>query len=480
MARLDRLGAAKEIAQVGATIGREFHYDVLQAVSRLTEDTLRQELKQLVEAELVYQSGRPPQATYLFKHALIQDTAYQSLLKSRRQQLHQQVAQVLEKQLPQTVETQPELVARHYTEAGLALQAVPYWQQAGERATRRSAYVEAISHLSKGLELLKTLPDTPEYAQQELTLQITLGTPLIATKGYTTPEVEKAYSRALELCRRTGETPQLFSVLGRLSAFYPLKGELQTAREIAEQQIRLAQSVQDSVFLSEAYHKLGVILFWLGEFPSAQAHLEQSISLYNSQRHSSRSFLSLQEPKMHCLAYTAWVLWFLGHPDQALEKIREALTLAQEFPHSYSQAWASVPSAEIHQHRREEQLTREHAEVSIALATDLRFPSVLPMGTIMRGWALAEQGQVEEGIGQIQSGLQAMEGELQRPYSLALLAEAYKKVGQIEEGLSRLVEALALVKKNGERWWEAELYRLKGELLLVQEGKNQKAKVKND
>jgi predicted ATPase len=468
MARLDRLGPAKAIAQLGATLGREFSHGLLQAVSLLDDEKLQSGLRQLVDAELMYQRGLPPQANYIFKHALIQDTAYQSLLKSTRLQYHQQIAHVLEERFPETKETQPELLAHHYTEAGLIVQAIPYWQQAGRKASQRSANVEAIAHLTKGLDLLKTLPDAPERAQQEISLQITLGTPLIVAKGYTAPEVEKAYTRALELCRYVGEIPQLFPVLRGLVLFYQVRGDLQTARELGEQGMRLAQNVQNPIFLSEAYHTLGINLFWLGKFASARAHLEQSITLYDSQQHSSRSSLSLQEPKMHCLSYTAWALWFLGYPNQALERMSEALALAQELPHSYSQAWALIPSAELHQHRREKQLTRERAEAAIALATDLGFPSVLAMGPIMRGWALAEQGQGEEGIGQIRQGITAWQtmGELQGPYSLALLAEAYGKVGQIEEGLSVLAKALALVNKNGERWWEAELYRLKGELTL--------------
>lgn len=316
--------------------------------------------------------------------------------------------------------------------------------------------------------MLKTLPETPEHIQQELTLQVTLGTPLIATKGYF-PEVEKVYKRALELCHHVGETPQLFPVLGGLASFYGMRGALQTARELGEQRKRLAQSLQDPAFLLEAYRGLGNCLFWLGEFTLAQAHMEQSIALYDSHRHSSRFFLSLQEPKMHCLAYTAWALWFLGYPNQAIERMSEALTLAQELPHSYSQVWALIPFAELYQHRHEAQLTLERAEASIRLATDLGFPSALVMGKIMRCWALAVQGQGEEGIVQIREGINAwhtMGVELQGPYCLALLAEAYRQVGQIQEGLAVLNEALAMVNKNEERWWEAELYRLKGELLL--------------
>jgi len=197
----------------------------------------------------VFQSDIPPQARYLFKHALVQDTAYQSLLKSRRQQLHQQVAQVLVDQFPQTVETQPELVAHHYTEAGVAAQAIPYWQQAGQKASQRSAHVEAISHLTKGLELLKTLPDTAERTQQELTLQVTLGAPLRANKGFAAPEVKNAYDRARELCQLTGETTQLFPILRGLWEFYELRTEYQTALELGEQLLALARRQPDPSLL---------------------------------------------------------------------------------------------------------------------------------------------------------------------------------------------------------------------------------------
>jgi predicted ATPase len=189
MARLDRLATVKGLAQLGATLGREFSYDLLQAVSPWDEETLQRGLQQLVEAELLYQRGLPPQATYLFKHALIQEAAYQSLLRSTRQRHHQRIAQVLEARFPETVETQPELVAHHYTEAGLSAQAIPYWQRAGQRALERSANLEAVAHLTKGLEVLATLPDTPERAQQELVMQTTLGPALMHTKGQAAPEV---------------------------------------------------------------------------------------------------------------------------------------------------------------------------------------------------------------------------------------------------------------------------------------------------
>jgi predicted ATPase len=291
MARLDRLATVKEVAQLGATLGREFSYELLRVVSPVPEASLQQALAKLVEAEVLYQRGLPPQARYLFKHALIQDAAYQSLLKSTRQKHHKQIAQVLEKQFPETKETQPELLAYHYTEAGLSTQAISYWQQAGQRAIERSALLEAIGHLTKGLEVLQRLPDTPERVQQELPLQIALGTPLIATKGYAAPEVEHAYTRALELCRQVGETPQLFPVIGGLAGFYMVRGELQTARELTEQLLTLAQRVQDPALFLEAYMGLGVSSYFLGEFAPAREYLEQGIALYDPQQHRSHAFL---------------------------------------------------------------------------------------------------------------------------------------------------------------------------------------------
>src|SRR5262249_40637360 len=217
-------------AQYAAVIGRQFAYDLLQTVSHLDEATLQRELGRLVEAEIVFQRGVLPQATYTFKHALIQDAAYQSLLRSTRQQYHQHIAQVLEGQFTETVETQPELVAHHYTEASLVAQAIPYWHRAGQRAHARSAHVEAIEHLTQGLEVLQRLPDTPERAQHELDLQIALGQALLATKGQAAPEVGHTYNRARELCQQVGEAPQLFRVLYGLYHFHLVRAELQTAR----------------------------------------------------------------------------------------------------------------------------------------------------------------------------------------------------------------------------------------------------------
>jgi predicted ATPase len=396
-------------------------------------------------------------------------------LKSTRQQYHRQIAQVLVERFPETVATQPELLAHHYTEAGLSAQAIPYWQQAGQRAIARSANVEAISHLTKGLELLKLLPDAPQRAQQELMLQIALSQPLAATKGWAAPAVEQAYTRARELCQQVGETPQLFSVLMGLSAFYLLRAEVQIARELAEQCFCLAQRGHSPTRLMWAHLALGQALFFLGEVALAQDHLEQGITHYDPQKDNPLvSGGAMQDPKVGCLCWVAWALGALGSLDQALERVHEALALAQELAHPFSLAYALNYTAGLHLlYRREVQATRERAETLIALSTEQGFPLYLAQGTIFWGWALAEQGQVEEGIAQIRQGVAAWRAtgtELARPYWLALLAQACEKGGQVEEGLIALTEALDLVNKTGERVWEAELYRLKGELTLKQSG----------
>ena len=472
MARLDRLATVKGLAQLGATLGREFSYELLQAVSPWDEATLRHGLQQLVEAEFLYQQGLPPQATYLFKHALIQDTAYQSLLRSTRQQHHQRIAQVVEARFLETVETQPELVAHHYTEAGMSAPAIPYWQRAGQRAIQHSANLEAIGHLTRGLEVLKTLPDTPERTQQELELQVALGPALMATKGWTAPEVENVYTQARELCRHVGETPQLFPALWGLWLFYYVRGEYQTARELGEQLLHLAERVRAPAFLLQAYHALGPTLFYLGELEQARQHSEQGIALYDPQQHRSHAFLyGGHDPGVCCRLFAAWALWLLGYPDQALQRRSEALTLAQELAHPFSLAHALCMAAVLHQFRRENQAVQEQAYAAIRLASEQGFPLWLAGATILQGWTQAEPGQSQEGMAQMRQGLagwQATGAEYLRLYWLALLAEAYGKSGQADEGLRVLAEPLAAVQNTGERWWEAELYRLKGELLLKQ------------
>jgi predicted ATPase/class 3 adenylate cyclase len=471
MARLDRLAAVKAVAQLGAALGRTFPYELLRAVSPLDDATLQQALSRFVEAELLYQRGVSPQATYLFKHALIQEAAYQSLLKSTRQQYHQRIARVLEGRFPEIAATQPELLAHHCTEAGLIAEAISYWQRAGRHALERSANREAISHLTKGLELLKTLPDTPERAQRELDLQTALGPAWMAAKGYAAADVAHAYARARELCGQVGETPQLLPVLWGLWAFYLVRAEYKTARELGEQCLTLAQRLQDPALFLEAYLVLGMTLLWLGQVASARAYLERGIALYDPQQHRSHAFLYGQDPGVVCRAHSALALWWLGYPEQALQRSHEVLSLAQELAHPFSLGMALYCAACLHQLRREGPPAQERAEALIALSGEQGFSYWAATGTILRGWALAMQGQGEEGIAQIRQGLaahRATGAEVGRPYRLAGLAEAYGKAGQVEEGLAVLAEALVTQQNTGEGYYEAELYRLKGTLLVRQ------------
>jgi predicted ATPase len=476
MARLDRLSVARDLAQLGAVLGREFAYELLQAVSLLDEPMLQQGLTQLVDAELVYQRGLPPQCRYIFKHALIQEAAYQSLLRSTRQRYHQRTAQMLEAQFPETVETQPELVAHHYTEAGLAEHAIPYWQRAGQRTNERSAHVEAIGHLTKGLEVLQTLPDNAERAQQELDLQIALGQALLATKGQAAPDVGHTYNRARELCQQVGEASQLFRVLYGVYHFHLVRAELQTARELSEELLTLAQHIQNPVYLLGAHFLLGGSLLLLGEYTAAREHMEQSLTLYDPQQHHAHTALFGWDLGIFCQAWLPHVLWHLGYPDQALAMSHEGLAQAQRLSHPFTLAAVLDYGAMFHQFRREPCAVHEQTEAAIALCTEQRFAYYLAWGTTMQGWAHVAQGQDTEGLAQMRHGLAALRAtgaSLRLPYYLALLAEACGQTGQATEGLTLLAEALAQAHKAAESWTEAELHRLKGELLLSLSADNQ-------
>jgi predicted ATPase len=473
MARLDRLATVKALAQLGATLGREFSYALLQAVSPWDEETVQRGLHQLVEAEFLFQRGLPPQATYLFKHALIQETAYQSLLRSTRQQYHQRIAEVLAAHFPDTAETQPELLAQHYTEAGLSAQAVVYWQRAGQHAVEHSALVEAINHLSKGLEVLKTLPETPERLQQELHLQTALGPAVMAIKGQGSPEVERVYSRARELCEQVGEPSQLFRILWGLRVVYTQRGDYQAIQGLEEQLLSLAQRLEDPDLLLEAHHALWSSLFIIGGEPaSAQPHLEQGRRLYDPQRHRAHAALySGHDPGVCSRLLAAPSLWLLGYSDQALTSLQAALALAQQLAHPMSLTIARFWAAVLHHLRREAPLTLAYAEATMAIATEQGFPQPFAQATPLRGWALAASGHREEGRAQILQGLiayRATGAVVYRPYHLALLAEVSAQVEHIAEGLEALAEALVTLDKSWVLWWEAELYRLQGTLLLQQ------------
>jgi len=472
-ARLDQLNMAKEVAQLGAVLGREFAYELLAAIAPQDEETLQAGLAQLVGAELLYQRGRPPRARYIFKHALIQDAAYASLLKSTLQQVHQQVAQVLEARFPSLVETQPELVAQHYTAAGCTEQAVVYWQRAGQYASDRSAYLEAVTHFTTGMELLTTLPETPARTQHTVTLYIALGAALQIVKGHAAPEVEHAYTQAYALCQQVGETPELVPVLFGLWRFYNTRAQLHTARELGETLLRLAQRAHDPALAVLAHYALGLTSFWLGTLPAARMHLEKGIARYTPDQRCAPAFRMGQDPGVACRIYAAATLWLLGYPEQALACVHEALALAHALAHPFSLAFARCFAAYVSQFRRDVPAVHAHAEATVVLSTEQGFTQWAVQGTILRRWALALQGQGEEEIAQVRQGIAAYRATgaaVFVPYFYTWLADVSAHLGHVEEGLQALAEAHTLVEQQEERWWEAEVCRLRGVVLQQQPG----------
>ena len=469
MARLDRLASVKAVAQLAATLGRAFPYELLRAVTPLEEATLQRELARLVEAELLYQRGMPPEATYIFKHALIQEAAYESLLKSARQQHHQRIAQALVERFPHMAEARPEYVAHHYSEAGLEAQAISYWQRAGELAIQRSANVEAIRHLTKALEVVTTLPESPAQAQQELLLQITLAPAWIAVKGYAAPEVRQIYTRAYDLCQRLDDPPQLATVLVGLWLFSLLRVELDKARELGERLLSLGRHKRDPVILLSAHYALGNTLAFRGELGPAREHLERCIALYDPRAHRRLAFLYGDDPRVACLHFKAWCLWYQGYPDQARRCIDETVAVGRELGHPQVLAFALCGVTVVEHLRRDRQLTRQHAEAAMELCREQGLPVYLALARVLWGWALVEEGRAAEGIAEMREGLRAYRSTGVRwmePYLLALLAEAHGNAGQPHEGLRVMAEALDLIRETQECAWEAELYRIEGELLL--------------
>jgi len=476
MARLDRLGSAKEVAQIGAVIGREFPHALLAAVARKAEPELQSAVNRLIEAGLLFRQGLTPHATYLFKHALVQDAAYQSLLRSHRQQFHQRIGQTLVERFPEIANAEPALIAQHYTEAGVGEQAIAFWQKAGQRAIERSANLEAIAHLTKGLEVLKAQPETSARDQQELVLHTTIGVPLIAVKGMAAPEVERAYARARQLCLQVGDAPRLFPALFGLWWFYEVKPDLRAAYELAQQLLNLAERADESGHVIIAHRAMGHTLFWRGEFASARAHLEQAIALYDPQQHRSLAFTYGEQAGVPTRGFAAHALWYLGYPEQALEAMHKALSIAAELTHPWTVVMINVFAAWLHAYRREFHLVRQPAENALKLASEQQLAFFVGHATVLEGWARVRQGEGEQAIADIRSGIAAYRAtgaELESSYWFALLAEAFATIGAVEEGLAALTEALNLVATTGVLFCQAELFRLKGELLLKRGELNQ-------
>jgi DNA-binding SARP family transcriptional activator/predicted ATPase len=476
--RLGRLSLRlQEALKVASVEGEAFTAEVVAQVQAVDARDLVRQLSgevdkrhRLVKEQGLLRLNSQRLSQYMFRHNLFQKYLYNSLGEVERAHLHEAVGNSLETLYGDHQEEIAVQLAWHFQEGGIVEKAIDYLLLAGKQAIQFSANAEAIAHLTQGLTLLKTQPVTSERIQQELNFHLALGVAVTATKGYGSPEAEKIYVRARELGQQVGKISQLFPALYGLWRCYLLQGQLQKARESAEQLLQLAQTTQEHALLLEAHRALGAALFHLGELVSTQRHLEQGIILYDAQQHRSHAFLYGHDPGVTCLNYAALNLWLLGYPDQSLARSREILRLVQEeLSHPFSLAYTLTLGSWLHVFRREIQVTRERAEAAISLSTERSFPLWLALGLALRGWALVEQGQGEAGIAQLRQGLEAWGttgAEMFRPQILALLTEAYGKVGQTEEALTTLAEALAITKKTGESWWNAELYRLKGEMLL--------------
>lgn len=470
ISRLDGLPNAKEIGQIGAVIGREFSYALLSAVAGRDERSLKHALTQLEQAELVLRRGEPQDAVYSFKHALVRDAAYESLLKSRRHQLHGQIAHTIEKKFADIGTVQPEIVAHHFTEAGLPEPAVDYWLKAGQQAARRSANAEALSHLDRGLEQLSRIQDPALRNKLELLLQISIGNSLRATKGWSVEGVKQAYTRAIGLCKESGLDEHTLPAVFGLWTWNFVRPALGEAKTLAEHLLNTAEKVRDPVYRVLAHEALGFTLFANGKISAAHAHLERSIRLCEDDKVEAYLELSAQDPRIHARLYDGMVLWLLGYPDQALRICSEARLYADTSQHPFSEAIARTISLRVHQFRGEFSAVADEASTAIALCETHEFVHYLAMAMILHGWAYAQQGAFEKGIAEIQEGLEkerATGARLYESYSLGLLADACIKNERYGQAFDFLKQARArLDEENSDRFYEAEIHRLQGEAYL--------------
>jgi DNA-binding winged helix-turn-helix (wHTH) protein/predicted ATPase len=411
-------------------------------------------------------------AQYGFAHTLYREVLYSRLPPVQRQRLHQRIAARLETGYGARAHEIAAALAVHWERGRDHARAVQYRRQAADNALRRHAHREAIHHLTVGLALLQSLPGTPARTRQELVVQTGLGPALMMAHGFAAPAVGHAYGRARTLCQQVGTTPDLFPVLWGLFAFYLVRAEFRIAQELAEQCLRLAQQVHDPALLVEAHYAQGALLHLLGVLVEARMHLERGMALYDPQQHHALGALyGGQNPGVWCRTYLTFVLWLLGYPEQALRRSQEALALAEELALPFDRAAAQHNRARLHQHRRDVQATQEWNDATQAFAAEQGFVLQVTRGTAIQGWVLVQRGQVAEGIAQLRQGLhdqRAAGAENHRPHVLAWLAEAYRRVEDAEAGLCVLAEAFTLVTTTGGCVYEAELYRLKGELLLHQ------------
>jgi class 3 adenylate cyclase/predicted ATPase len=474
MARLDRLADVKSVAQVGAAIGRSFSYELLAAILPLPEDAVRDALDRLSASGLIFTRGTPPRADYTFKHALVQETAYESLLRTRRQDLHQRIAEALGEIFPDVGIEQPELLAHHYNLARDAERAIEHWVKAGKRAAERSAEREAIGHFERALDALQLLPETPERSKRELAIRIAMLTPTIALKGYASPDTAQAVATARELADRVGEAEQLFPIMYGEWTSNVVRGKVPVARELAEQYLRLAKRQSDTTPLIIGHRILGTCLFYMGEPLLAVEELQRVIRLYDPKLHASSAFLYGHDSRVSTLCWISLALLILGHPRQAFDAARQALAHAEEIKHANTQGVAlcmagSLLSELVH----DISAARHFAAMTVSLSQERGLALWLAAGNVFNAWATTQRGRPAQAAAAMAKAIERLRGVgslLIAPHFLGLLAEMHAAAGQPDAGLAVVAEALAMMRETGQTIWEADLHRVEGELRLARGG----------
>jgi predicted ATPase len=471
LARLDRLESVRHVAQIGAAFGRWFRYTSIRAVCSLPEDELQASLARLVASELVFQNGTPPDAIYTFKHALVQDAAYTSLLRTTRQELHRRIAEALESLSPELIDSQPELFARHYIEAGLVEKSVVYLSKAGQKSVARAAIVEAAAHFQKGLDQLALLPNRPEKQQQELEFCSALSAALRAAKGQGAPETGHAYARARVLWEGLGFPSEFLQIPYGQSRYHAHRGELELARRLDEDLLRLSRQRNDTAGLILGHLSSGANLMFSGMFAASRSHLQKALALYDPISHRPLVHQAGVHPHVFSQAYLGNALFCLGFPDQALAWSSANIPEARRLAHPPSLAGGLAIGARLLSLVGDDTALDEWVNQLFAVATEHGFPHWRTQAEIYRGWVEVKNGDVTGGMSLLRSGSTAYRAsgvELFVPHYTDLLASACGTAGQMEEALILADGALQIVERTGERWLEAELYRHKGQLLIRQ------------
>ncbi|WP_439400321.1 AAA family ATPase (plasmid) [Bradyrhizobium sp. PMVTL-01] len=468
LARLDRLAPVREVAQIGAALGRSFSHELISAVAAMPQQKLDGALAQLVHAELVFQRGTLPGAEYTFKHALVQDAAYSTLLRGRRRQIHARIATTLESQFPEIVASQPELVAHHCSEAGFNEKAVGYRLKSGQQAVARSAMTEAVSQLQRGLELLANMPEESRPVKHELDLQIALGRALMATRGYSAPAVADTLARARALAERFDRTDCLAPLLYSQWGFHMVRAEHELAVSLAEQLEKLGETRKDQVTLLLGHYIHGASCYFRGEFVTARALLERCDGLRDPTARATCAAIAVADPHAASLGHLALTLALLGQIDQGCARADEALMEARRLDHPFTVAFVLSKVCAVEAAAGLLHDAGRHAEELAALSNEHGFPLWLGVGLLQHGRSLTALGQVHDGLALLARGLSVLRtagAVVHTPRALCFLAEAHVKVGHLQEGENCLVEAAQLIETTSERCGEVELHRLRGDMM---------------